>query len=212
MNYIYDIFLDFEKNLYDFYDWNIDDEITHIRKIPAFKISSKELKDIKNNIIKINNTFLKQIHNKTEQFKKNEIAKMKYTSIFSDGKDAIAIKFSKNGISYMKSTLAIDEQNDIIDIIKSQKEINLKYKIIKKLKQKNFKTRFEIENEKIIYNELNKINKGKDYKKMSYICLECFGKPEPNITKAINKIKKEIIKGNDNFYKIFKIFKTINQK
>ena len=34
MNYIYDILLNFKNKLYDFYDWNINDDITHIRKIP----------------------------------------------------------------------------------------------------------------------------------------------------------------------------------
>ena len=212
MNYIYDMFLNFKEKLYDFYDWNTNDNITHIRKIPAFKITSKKLKDIKDNIVQIDKSFLKKIYNKTEEFKKNETNKISYIALFSDGNDILAIKFNKKGINYMKSSLAIDEQDDIIDIIKFQKEINLKYKIIKNQKQEVFKTRFEIENKKFIITELNKIYNDKNYKKINYICLECFGKPEPNINKSINKIKKEITKENDNFYKILDIFKIINQK
>ena len=212
MNYIYDILLNFNKNFYDFYDWNINDEISHIRKIPTFKISSKQLNDLKNNTLKINGEFLNKIYNKTEQFKKNEIIRIKYACIFSDGKDIIAIKFNKNGITNMKSTLEISEQEDIINIIKFQKEVKLEYKNIKKNKNSQFKTRFEFENEQFIKNELLKTYEEKNTKKLSYICLECFGKSESNINKAINKIKKEIIKGNDNFYKIFNILKITNQK
>ena len=35
MNYIYDILINFNENLYDFYDWNLNDQIDHIRKIPV---------------------------------------------------------------------------------------------------------------------------------------------------------------------------------
>ena len=48
MNYIYDIILNFQERIYDFYEWNKTDVITHIRKIPVFKISSKDLYNIGN--------------------------------------------------------------------------------------------------------------------------------------------------------------------
>ena len=212
MNYIYDVLLNFNEKFYDFYEWNTNDRIIHIRKIPTFKIQTNQLYEIKNNIIQINKQFLKNINNKTEKFNNGGILKIKYTALFSDGKDVLAVKFNKNGINYMKSDLAIDEQDEIIDIIKFQKEITLEYKTIKKQNNKFFKTRFEIENENYILNELSKIYNKKEIEKLNYIYLECFGKIEPNINKALNKIKKEIIKGNDNFYKIFNIFKINNQK
>ncbi len=211
MNYIYDTYLNFNKNLYDFYEWSGNDEITHIRKIPTFKISTTCFFNLKNNIIKIDKNFLAKISYKSEEFKENKIDKIKYTAMFSDGKDIIAIKFNKLGINYMKSSLLIDEEEDIINIIKNQQEINPQLKIIKAQKTPQFKTRFEKENQKFITHELNKIYKNNDIEKINYICLECFGKEEKNMKKAIAKIKKEITKENDNFYKIFKIFKMINQ-
>ena len=36
MNYIYDIYLNLNKNLYDFYEWNKSDNIIHIKKIIDF--------------------------------------------------------------------------------------------------------------------------------------------------------------------------------
>ena len=53
MNYIYDILLNFNDIYYDFYEWNISDNIEHIRKIPLFKISIKDMITIKNNYIKL---------------------------------------------------------------------------------------------------------------------------------------------------------------
>lgn len=212
MNYVYDILLNFNKKLYEFYDWNKKDKIVHIRKIPSFKISNKDFKILKNNIVKMDNTFLQKINNKTQLFKKNDIFKIKYTFLISNGKNIIGIKLNKNGISMNKSTLCIDEEEDIIEIIKKQKETKLNYKIIKKDTIPAFKTRFEIENQKKIIEELQIIYNQNNYKKMNYIYLECFKKSEINIEKAFKKLKKEIDKENDNFYKIYNFFKIINQK
>ena len=46
MNYVYDILLNFNEIGYYFYDWNGNDNILHIRKIPIFKIDSKTLKKV----------------------------------------------------------------------------------------------------------------------------------------------------------------------
>ena len=47
MNYIYDLLLNFNENIYEFYDWNKTDNIKHIKKIPIFKIDSKKNETIK---------------------------------------------------------------------------------------------------------------------------------------------------------------------
>lgn len=210
MNYIYDVIVNFNPNFYDFYEWNKSDKLTHIRKIPSFKISQKDLLNIKNNQILIDENIFNRVYNKTEKFDKNDVKKMKNACLFSDGKDVVAIEFDKKRINYFKSSLSIDEQEDITDIINYQKEVKINYKIIKKNKNDYFKTRFEIENENYIKNKLKKMYKNDEYKKLNYIHLECFGVEEHDMNKAIKKIEKEITKGNDNFYKIFKIFKMTN--
>ena len=40
MTYIYDILLNFKDELIEFYDWNKNDNIIHIRKIPLLKITA----------------------------------------------------------------------------------------------------------------------------------------------------------------------------
>ena len=106
----------------------------------------------------------------------------------------------------------IDEHQEIVKIINKYKETTLKIKIIKKEKPNNYRTRFETKNEKFINKQLKNIEKEKQEKKLNYICLECFGKTEPTLDKALIKIKKEIVKNNDNFHKVFKILKFVNQK
>ena len=209
MNFIYNIFLNFNKKIYEFYDWNKEDIIIHIRKILAFKISTKNLKIIKNNVVQIDKKILDKCKNKTEDFNNNNI---KYAILLSDGKELIAIKLNKNFITSGKSSLMIDEHQEIVKIINKYKETTLKIKIIKKEKPNNYRTRFETKNEKFINKQLKNIEKEKQEKKLNYICLECFGKTEPTLDKALIKIKKEIVKNNDNFHKVFKILKFVNQK
>ena len=213
MNYIYDVILDFQKEYYDFYEWNKNDNIFHMRKIPILKINEKQFNEIKNNIVQFSEATTKLFNFKTaERFKQNNITKMKYTIIISTENQAMGIKINKNGIIQLKSSLLPDEQDDVIEIIKFQNEAKLEYKIIKNNKKNNFKTRFEIENENFIYNELDKVYEQKNIQKLNYIYLECFNKQEPNIDLAYKKLKSEISKTNENFKKIYNIFKMTKQK
>lgn len=212
MNYIYDIVLNFQNKYYDFYDWNKNDNIYHMRKIPILKINSKQLLDIKQNIVKFNDDTFKTFNVKAERFKQNSITKIKYTIILGDEHEALAIKINKNGLIHLKSSLLPDEQDDVIEILKFQNETKLNYQIIKKDKQNPFKTRFELEHESFIKNELDKIYRQNNIQKLNYLCLECFNKPETNIQHAYQKLKKEINKANDNFQKIYNIFKITKQK
>ena len=47
MNYIYDIYLNFNKELYDFFDWNKSDKLTHIKMIPIFKVNEETIKSFR---------------------------------------------------------------------------------------------------------------------------------------------------------------------
>ena len=138
MNYIYDIILNFQKEYYDFYEWNNNDHIYHMRKIPIIKVNNKQLLDIKNNTIKFKIDTLKFLNVKAEQFKNNDIAKLKYTFIVGNNSAAIAIKLNNTGIVQLKSSLLLDEQEDAIEILRLKKEIKLNYQIIKKKKTKPF--------------------------------------------------------------------------
>ena len=53
MNYIYDIVLNFQDNYYNFFEWNREDKIKNIIKIPLYRVSDKDINILKNNIIKV---------------------------------------------------------------------------------------------------------------------------------------------------------------
>ena len=101
MNYIYDLLLNFNEKIYDFYDWNKTDNIRHIKKIPIFKISSSKMKIIKNNKIYFDKTFLDKIYKKTEEFTIKKNRYINYACLFTDGLEVIGIKYDKK-ITYSK--------------------------------------------------------------------------------------------------------------
>lgn len=185
MNYIYDILLNFNKEIYDFYEWNKIDKITHIKKIPIFRIKGRNLKEIINNNIMFNKEFLDKIKNKTEIFShKNKI--IKYAFLLTDSKSIIAININNN-ILYSK--LLLEEEMDSLIIASKLKEINIEYKI-KSKKIVILKTRKEIALEKNILKEINKNN----IEELKYIYFEYFNKR----CNDIKIIKKELIKEINN--------------
>ena len=90
MNYVYDILLNFQEYAYDFFEWNIDDEITHIRKIPMFRISKENVDILNHYQCQAPESFLKKIENKSEKFTKRTVEKIPYLFLVKDTKRVLA--------------------------------------------------------------------------------------------------------------------------
>lgn len=212
MNYVYDVLLNFQKEYYDFFEWNNEDEITHIRKIPIFKISNIDYKTIKGGNIKINKTFMNKIYNKTQKFNNSKTKNINYAFLVSNGKETLGIKLNKNGLNTYKSSLLFDEEEEINDIAVNLDNSTIEYKIINNASNNDYQTRKEKKINKIIIEKLNNLFKDKDSDKLKYLYLECFNKSENNINKIYNKLKKEIEKNQKKQYIIYNFFKLIEKK
>ena len=82
MNYIYDVLVNFnDKEIYEFFEWEKDDNIEHIRRIPIFKVSPKNFIDFKTKKIKVEEEFLNKIKNKTEIFCNKTINYIEYCTV-----------------------------------------------------------------------------------------------------------------------------------
>ena len=46
MKNIYDILVNFKKIPYEFYEWNKEDDVKHVKKMPSIKVSDSALYDI----------------------------------------------------------------------------------------------------------------------------------------------------------------------
>lgn len=203
MTYIYDILLNFKEELYEFYDWNKNDNIIHIRKIPIIKISTNDLYNIRNNDVKFEYPFLEKIKNKTEIFTPKLVKKIEHMFLLSDGNSVLGIM--KQDKKIKKSSLLIDEELDTLEEMKLLDYENIEYKIKEKIEKNEFKTRKQIEREKFIKKELNKIKNEED--KLKYIYYECFNKKEENIEKINYEIIENIndLNINKKLYNFFKL-------
>lgn len=191
MNYIYDIYINLNKTLYDFFDWNKNDKITHIKKIPIFRLDIDDFINFVNYNIKVSDEFLNCIKNSTETWSCKE--KINNCALFCDINSIIAIEFNDEGVSIRKSYLMIEEEAEVLEDI-NIRQIHLNYKILNKTNTL-LKTRKELKEEVFIKKELKNI----DNDKLNYIYFECFGKKESDKQTKINKLSK--IKSDSKVYK-----------
>ena len=201
MNYIYNIYLNFNKIYYDFYEWNDNDNIENIKKIPILKISTKDFKNIVSNNIKISDNLYNQLKNKTETMNNNMTS-----IIFTDSKNISAIKFNNNKISTKISSFVLEDEYSILEKSKKLKEVKIEYKILNK-KIYLTTTRKENNKKKYILNNIKKLS----IDTLIYIYFDCYNKEENNTKIIINNILKEINNNNINICdKIYKILKPIS--
>lgn len=207
MNYIYDIYLNLNSVLYDFFDWNKNDKLMHIKKVPIFRINENLLRKFVNNSIKIDNNFLNCVHNQTELW--NNTEKIEFCALFSDYNNIIAIQFNNKGISIKKSFLLVEEELEILETIYKLKEINMTINILNKTNPV-LKTRKELNDENFVNKELKNIENDK----LGYIYFECFGKQEKNRKIILNNIKKlsKNSKTYKNIYNILKLTSSTKNK
>ena len=203
MTYIYDVTLNFNETLYDFFEWNNSDTLTHVRKIPIFKVSNEVFIDILSNVIKISDTILNKIKDKTDVYgKKNK----SFTSCLIRNEDnIIALKFNDEGVSKYISNIVVEEELDILEIKVSTTKI-FEYEIIKPRKTL-LTTRYDSMNKTYIEKQLNSLNVDKDSEKIKYLYFEYFGKYITDEKLALNKLKKEFVKNSssNNLKDFFKL-------
>lgn len=214
MNYVYDILLDFDECLYDFYDWNLNDNICHIRRIPLFKVDTKTLLELKNYVIRLDEIWLKKIYQKTEVFEKRKVSKINYSCIFSDGLEAFTLLFDETGKSVKGSKLLLDEENEVNELCLRIDEISLSYQSITSRIKYEVKTRLEVEKEQFIMKEIKRLQENHKDDKLKYLYYDCFNQKEENISNIITKIKNTLKDNNsivrDQLYDLLKL--TLYQK
>ena len=202
MNYIYDVVLNFNKEYYDFFEWNEEDNFLHLKKIPIIRISTKELILFLTKKIKLNEDIIKSIENKTETYKFNDYNN--YLCILSDNINSIACEFNKNGNLLKISSMLLDEENEANNLSKKLPLTKLNLTIIKDNKKQNFKTREEIMKEKFVKKQIKNIFENQKYELLDYIYYEFNG-----IDKKNKKIK-DFINDSRNLNKLYALLKIIS--
>ena len=156
MKYVYDILLNFHSCYFEFFDWNIDDKILHIKKIPIFGVRQKDLYNILNNEVSFEQNFLEKIKDKTEFFVKDDIKVCSYSVLLYTLNKVIALKVSKSGKVIAYSSLLIDEEYEILkEMEKIPNDEFIKYKIKKMCLKRINGTRNSLKIQKNIENRIS---------------------------------------------------------
>lgn len=202
MKNIYDILVNFKKIPYEFYEWNKEDDVKHVKKMPSIKVSDSALYDIFYSDAVVSKNFLDQIKDKTEIFFGRTIKKVKYACVIYNDDVALSILLNDNGEIIGKSKLLFDEEEDVLKEDVPLKEID--YNIIKKSKKISGLTRREAKIVLLLSKYLDKIYENKKNDEIKYMYFECFNKVEEDNEKAYKNLKKEVLKANLNVIETLK--------
>lgn len=182
--YIYDILLNFKKECYDFFEWNMSDSIIHIKKMPIIKILGDDLKEIYTHDFILDD--VSSLNTRTEYYTDRNISTIN-ACIFTDGSIAFAVKFNGNK-SVVRSRLLIDEEEEALKISKRIPIRQIKYRLLNEMKPLSFKTRKQINNQVYLTNKINKLSN----QELMYLYFDFFGEMKNDRDVIINKLTYEI--------------------
>ena len=206
MNYIYDLILNYNKELYEFYEWNNTDKLINIEKIPIIRINNTSFNEIMSSRIKISLVLLDKIKNKT--YTSNKI--IKYSLLITNLNRVIALKFDDQGIEIERSSLLLDEEEDVLE--DDYQEEKIEYEIIEKLEEDYFLTRKEKSIKKYLLKEINNLYMNNNYEELNYLYEELYN-DDKSIIERYNYLINSITNNyNSNYEKLYNIIKLANKK
>ena len=213
MIYIYDILLNFCDcdRIYDFYEWNNNDNIENIKKIKLVHVSSKVYDDILFYNFIVNKDFILKIYNTCELYgKKNN--NISYLCLFSDGARVLAVEFNKDGLSIYKSKLLLDEETEISLLASNLEIYDLNYKKKDKVLDDNYLTRKELLIKKYLTKEIEDSFKYKKYDKLKYLYQEYFDKDISSYKSMKDGLINSLVFIDSKHKEIFNLLKISNRK
>ena len=194
MNYYYDIILNFNKEgkpYYSFYEWEKDDDLVKIKKIPIFRIEEKTLSNLFGYEGKLASDWVSNLKDKTTLKIGDKIKTISYACIFTDTKSCIALKFLQDGTITSKSSLLLEDELNLLEIGYSLKKEKIVFTKNDKSKLRNNLRQEELIKQ-VIKQELEKAYKEKNDNKLIYYHLEWFNSLNKDIEKIYYKMQDEL--------------------
>ena len=202
MSYVYDIVLNFQKNYYNFFEWKRTDKLKNIIKLPLYKVTDEDIKNLKYNKITLSQDFINKL--KIDNKKNKQLI-----CLVSNAKISIALLFNNNGKLLKRSSLIFEEEEEAIEISKHLPITKINYIENKKI---NYKDKLRVERER--KNKLIKyIKNTNDIITLKYLYYEYYEKEIENLTEIKKCLLKELSKDwnpkQNNLYKIVKILTKV---
>ena len=198
----------FNDTYYEFYEWNREDSLTYIKKIPTIRINKLQMEIIHNNVINITKDELEKISNKTF----TETGMIKYCLLLTDLEKVMVIKFNEQGISTEKSLLLLDEEESVIDECRDFELEVLDCEIIEKLDSVKFITRKESMIQECLLSEIKKLYKNKIYDEINYLYNELFN-DNKNIHKKYQFLMDDITNNySEKYNRLYNIIQLTHEQ
>lgn len=199
MTYIYDVLLNFtdENRIIEFFEWEKEDILEHVKKIPIMRVSSKTLKDLITYNVKVEKRFLERIKDITTLYKKTK--NLQFALLISDLNRVVGIEFNKDGEIISRSSLLLDEEEEIIEECCDIKEEQLEYTLKNKLQKDNLLTRSENKKRRYLLKEIENLYKDQCVDKLTYLYDELYKKDNTTFQEKYLKIKVDL---EENYSKI----------
>jgi len=195
MKYGFNIEVNYTEKLINIYEWEDNDDILLLKKVPIIKVSSDLYNNIINKNIKIDLNYIKNIS------RENNI-------IFTSEYDAVCVCFLDNGKINKISKLSLEDEVEVLEQMYKAKETKINYEIIDKNNNPyTLLTRTEETINKSIKKELEKIKNNEEL--IEYLCFELLGTvPTKN---KFDKLYKELSEGENKYQtKFYEIMKLLN--
>ena len=209
MSYVYDIVLNFNNELYEFYEWKRDDNLIHVKRINLIKVDSETYNEILNNVVSFDDEFLLTIFNKCEYYTNRSIETIPYAFLITDSYRIIGIMLDNSGKTIQYSSLLLDEEEDTLDISSKLGKVKILFKKEKKILSNSYRTRNEINIINYIKKYLARDYKKKDLNKLKYLYYEYFNKQSNDIDliyhELTNELSKEFTQKHYDLYNLIKL-------
>lgn len=200
MNFIYDIVLNFNKEYYNFFEWNKKDNIINIKKIPLFMVSNSIFNNMKYDIVKVSSDFINMIKDKTYIYSKKESI---ISCLISNGKEVIGVMFDTDGNLIKRSSLLLDEEEEVLDEVYDENVFDIDIVSVKKRKISNIN---RMQKDKSNY-LLKYIKKENNTLNLKYLYYDYFEEEEEDIVKIKDRLNYEIT--NNYNKKLSKLYDTV---
>lgn len=207
MYYYYDILLNFgsDSELYEFYEWEENDYLEYVKKIPVFRVNNKTIKDCLESRIEFKNDFVNLIEGKTI-LKKKDSDNLRMC-LLSDSNHAIGIELDKTGKVVSRSKMLLEDEINLNDVLFTMKETTLEYNILEKWSV-NKSLRQVDKIKKVVQCEIDTLYETNNISKLKYLYYELFNKNSDSLDTLHDDIENYLHNVyNDNLQEIYDLIK-----
>ena len=188
MSYIYDILLNFNKNLIEYFQWEETDNIKYVKKIMLFRTTTEVIIDFIDFEVLLDSSFTSNI----PKYDINNSEEAVKICLITDGKIAIGL-YIKNNKVLLLSWLLLDEEYDALESSKNLVLTHINYQKLKpRKKQDNSLTRKEKRIKEILLNKIDFLYKNKKNEELRYLYYEYTNKESSNIDYIYEYLKSSL--------------------